>query len=256
MTIVVGIDPGHVALCMQPVLCEDGRTRIGALTPTRALTTITLSEAMMAARILPACSYCGKPCRENGRKFCSILCRNKSGSKVEPAILSSGLGVRDWLDRNYYPDGCNLASAAKLLGLEKRTLWAFLVREGLPTKPQSECQSGDLNPFYGLSHHDQTKAKISASSKERQPLLRRNETRQYGDGPPMRYESSPLFKHGGRRYRKRAIESFGTTCVRCGSTESIEVHHKDRNRKNNSPSNLEVLCRKCHRSEHRRDSRD
>lgn len=254
MTMVVGIDPGHAALFMQPVPCEDMRTRNGALTPARALTTITLSEVTMAARILPSCSRCGKPCRKPGRRFCSILCRNKADSKVEPAILLTGASVSDWLASNYYPEGCNLASAARLLGLGKRTLWAFLTREGLPTKPQSECQIGELNPFRGRKHDEQTKEKIAASSKERQPFLRRNETKQYGDGPPMRYESSPLFKHGGRRYRKRAIANFGEACARCGSVESIEVHHKDRDRKNNTPSNLEVLCRKCHRSEHRRDS--
>ena len=31
------------------------------------------------------------------------------------------------------------------------------------------------------------------------------------------------------------------------------VHHKDRNRRNNHFSNLELLCPKCHLNEHRRD---
>ena len=44
-------------------------------------------------------------------------------------------------------------------------------------------------------------------------------------------------------------------CERCGYNEVPEilgVHHKDRDRKNNSIDNLEVLCPNCHSLEHRR----
>ena len=39
-------------------------------------------------------------------------------------------------------------------------------------------------------------------------------------------------------------------CERCGSKKNIDVHHKDRNRNNNTPNNLELLCRSCHMKEH------
>lgn len=44
-----------------------------------------------------------------------------------------------------------------------------------------------------------------------------------------------------------------TACARCGYSESraiLGVHHKDRNRNNNSLDNLEVLCPNCHSLEH------
>ena len=44
-----------------------------------------------------------------------------------------------------------------------------------------------------------------------------------------------------------------TCCVRCGSTENIERHHRDRNPRNNSESNIEGLCRSCHHAEHPRE---
>jgi len=39
-------------------------------------------------------------------------------------------------------------------------------------------------------------------------------------------------------------------CERCGSTTFLCVHHKDRNRNNNTPDNLETVCKRCHQIEH------
>lgn len=44
-----------------------------------------------------------------------------------------------------------------------------------------------------------------------------------------------------------------TQCQRCGFDrvpEILVVHHRDRNRNNNHPDNLEVLCPNCHAIEH------
>ena len=41
-------------------------------------------------------------------------------------------------------------------------------------------------------------------------------------------------------------------CEICGSTRSIDVHHKDHDFHNNSPENLMVLCRSCHMKIHRK----
>jgi len=38
-------------------------------------------------------------------------------------------------------------------------------------------------------------------------------------------------------------------CVRCGSTESVRVHHK-KGTKSHSLDNLETLCLNCHKTEH------
>ena len=39
-------------------------------------------------------------------------------------------------------------------------------------------------------------------------------------------------------------------CVSCGRPDRAEVHHKDENWQNNSPENLERLCRSCHLKAH------
>lgn len=62
--------------------------------------------------------------------------------------------------------------------------------------------------------------------------------------------------HYGTReatYREVAFRHQERRCNRCGYDEHpevLEVHHIDRNRKNNTSQNLEVLCPTCHRVEH------
>lgn len=53
-------------------------------------------------------------------------------------------------------------------------------------------------------------------------------------------------------YRQRALSHYKSCCGRCGFTNilALEVHHKDRNRNNNTMDNLEVLCANCHKIEH------
>lgn len=54
-------------------------------------------------------------------------------------------------------------------------------------------------------------------------------------------------------YRTIAFENLPHVCNRCGKEVDIltaNVHHKDRNRKNNDLSNLEILCTHCHHMEH------
>lgn len=53
-------------------------------------------------------------------------------------------------------------------------------------------------------------------------------------------------------YRRIAFEEYGMEkkCMQCASIENIDVHHKDKNRKNNTRENLEVLCDKCHERHH------
>ena len=42
-----------------------------------------------------------------------------------------------------------------------------------------------------------------------------------------------------------------TQCSTCGDTESLHRHHRDGNPINNSPENIQILCRRCHVAEHK-----
>lgn len=58
---------------------------------------------------------------------------------------------------------------------------------------------------------------------------------------------------GAGWYREFAISNKGSVCERCGWDKHIAgivVHHKDRDRENQSLDNLEVICACCHAIEH------
>lgn len=60
-------------------------------------------------------------------------------------------------------------------------------------------------------------------------------------------------------YRKPYNINFrkATSCERCGFIPKdrcqLDIHHKDRNRKNNKIENLETICANCHRLEHKEE---
>lgn len=61
---------------------------------------------------------------------------------------------------------------------------------------------------------------------------------------------------GVRYYRKKGKKNLLPKCTRCGYEEDVkmlDVHHKDKDRRNNKLENLEVLCVWCHALETRRD---
>lgn len=55
------------------------------------------------------------------------------------------------------------------------------------------------------------------------------------------------FKDGIGIYRQLKDKKF---CTKCKSQKNLLIHHKDEDRTNNHPSNLEVLCKRCHQVEH------
>lgn len=65
------------------------------------------------------------------------------------------------------------------------------------------------------------------------------------------------YEDGSSVYRELAFRAYGKYCNRCGYNTAphiLQVHHKDRNRENNTLSNLEVLCPNCHEIEHYRNN--
>lgn len=47
-------------------------------------------------------------------------------------------------------------------------------------------------------------------------------------------------------YRQRALKAYGNKCELCSWDKTLEAHHIDGNRENNSLYNLCILCPNCH----------
>lgn len=56
-------------------------------------------------------------------------------------------------------------------------------------------------------------------------------------------------------YSRALIAARGEHCFRCGTDQSLIIHHVDGNRSNNNLSNLDVLCRECHGNVHKNKPR-
>lgn len=73
----------------------------------------------------------------------------------------------------------------------------------------------------------------------------------YGRKPPSYIDGR---SHFSTYYRMVALKDRPPVCEKCGVQSTgyrLHVHHIDRNRDNNDPENLMVLCSKCHFDEHK-----
>lgn len=66
-------------------------------------------------------------------------------------------------------------------------------------------------------------------------------------------QKNPMWKHGRYAIRRIIFEEIGKKyiCELCGSTQQIEIHHKDKNQYNNKIENIAILCKSCHSKQHR-----
>lgn len=55
--------------------------------------------------------------------------------------------------------------------------------------------------------------------------------------------------HRGRKIARRMVVK--SACEKCGTSNRLEVHHRDGDATNNDRDNLQALCMPCHRKEHK-----
>jgi DNA-binding CsgD family transcriptional regulator len=66
-------------------------------------------------------------------------------------------------------------------------------------------------------------------------------------GAPLAKTRNEPLEMAERKLRTKMRDGF--RCVRCGSSQKLQVHHK-RGVKSHRPKDLETLCQKCHHAEH------
>lgn len=93
--------------------------------------------------------------------------------------------------------------------------------------------------MYAAGHYDRSKRerrRLSSKARKKLSIERR------GPGNPM-WKGDRASAQSGRERAVRLFP-FAETCS-CGNPR-VERHHKDGNTLNNSPENVQMLCRRCH----------
>lgn len=126
--------------------------------------------------------------------------------------------------------------------------------KGHDTKRCKECNSHYVSkemiagrrkrPIHDSPHTKKSKKLISRN--------RQGKGLHPGTNYGQTWERHPRFIDGSWSYRRRTMKQGRLDkCERCGKSEKLHVHHKDRDRRNNNDENLEVLCTMCHMHEHK-----
>lgn len=110
-------------------------------------------------------------------------------------------------------------------------------------------KAGEGNPFWGRKHTEATKTRFKEHLKEHptRPRFRADATN------PNEARFGAAFRGATRSWFRDYLRRTQGRCNRCGYNEVpqvLEVHHRDRDRKNNVEANLELLCPTCHSVDH------
>lgn len=151
-------------------------------------------------------------------------------------ICRSCLGKR-WLGKKKVND--NELWIERKNGVRQRAIKIICKRcekEFLIRKAGSEKHQGYCRPCNSKVRSD---AKVTSG--EWLKILKR----------PRKKEEHGRWKDGRQIYRKIAYEIFQKECALCGEKEKmIQIHHIDKDRKNNKIDNLLPTCASCHKRIH------
>lgn len=157
-------------------------------------------------------------------------CGTAHHKRPRRAAIRRGLFMSKWIHRLTHIDAQTKTALCSCCGPVH-----VRVKKSSSGKPRFSCRIRE-------SQSDKTYSLIPSVRAKR---IERNRNRPYQS--PDQRAPDPRLAH--LVHRKPA-------CERCGFNPenklNLDVHHRDRNRKNNSPENLETLCVGCHRLEHRK----
>ena len=137
--------------------------------------------------------------------------------------------------------GAEYRRASRHLG-ETSTKFCSQRCKGMSSRIKSKCGHCNTEFYVEPSRAKASKSGIVFCSRKCKDL-----------GQKYIQEIWPEHYFSSKEYRKLAFNKLPNHCNRCGFSvlEALEVHHIDRDRKNNLISNLEILCANCHTIEHK-----
>lgn len=176
------------------------------------------------------CPQCGdRFSSEYGRRYCSETCKRRAHKRRA---------------RERRPRRCRTCGGS----VEKQKLLCRRCKERPQVFPPRECADSECGTvfeplsrqarFCSEHRHRGHRPRKYPSLADRPSVKRKNQeaNRRYG---------SPEYK----RARRQALERDGHSCVRCGSKEDLQAHHRTPVLQGggHTVENLETLCRSCHR---------
>ncbi|MBR3746468.1 MAG: FAD-dependent thymidylate synthase [Selenomonadaceae bacterium] len=143
----------------------------------------------------------------------------------------------EWLRHNYLTLNKTRKQLAEEIGCSESRLYKAFKKFGI-TKPLSDRPN--RHPGHGVKgmFSDEQRADISermSGEKNHRYLKNRND----------------LSVSGGYRESRVRFSAAACKCEYCGSDKNIEIHHLDKNPRNNDENNVKFLCSKCHHLWHR-----
>lgn len=153
-------------------------------------------------------------------------------------ILSNGaelLDNPDWIKWYYLDENHTRKETAAMIGCSEATLYKAFCKYGI-RKPLSDRP----NRHHGYGRKgmfsEETKRKIGEGKKGcKNPHYKPDR---------LSLSISGAYRDAGKTFEKER-------CENCGRDTLLEIHHIDKNPRNNTASNVKVLCRKCHKLWHK-----
>lgn len=152
-----------------------------------------------------------------------------TGSRIYVNGTEESYKNKDWLYHQAIQLGKTFTQIAAETGFNASTLKKWARKHELPKRGTG---------FFNVNRTPWNKG--IADSRQVEPLRKYHHCGRRNEG---------IMKEDTSCYQKRKAEY----CALCGTTDSLEVHHKDKNHANNMPENLITLCESCHQRVHSRN---
>lgn len=146
------------------------------------------------------------------------------------------LDNEDWLRHNYLELNRTRKDIANQLGCCETLVYRAFKKFNI-TKPKSMYPNRQPGHSYKGCFTKEALAKMSKAK--------------LGSNNPCWKNNDELTRSGAYARANREYSSLKTCCEFCGRTESLEIHHIDKNPKNNDKNNIMVLCSGCHHLWHK-----